>query len=179
MSSAPFGALVDKALHCQFVDLQKRRRHAMQAAMLADSIGYVVILRLGDLRVRHVVHWLIRGLNSIENFLGLLGSPAVGQRPKENGLLTGYGVVRSEIADAVDHVIGNRVILLNLVQGIEKRLQFYCNARRSCGNTRGQSQGKNVRFVARDDAKIVTGPFHTPKKVAVTGCVDADCGATG
>ena len=28
----------------------------MQVAMLADEVGYVVTLRLGDLRVWHVVH---------------------------------------------------------------------------------------------------------------------------
>ena len=51
-------------------------------------------------------------------------SPSVGQRLRENGLLTGYGGVRSEIADAVDHVNGSWVVPLKLVEAIENRLQF-------------------------------------------------------
>ena len=121
----------------------------------------------------------IRAVDSTENFLGLLANPAVGQRPKENGLLTGYGGVRSEIPDAVDHVNESWVVPMKLVEGIENRLQFIAMPDGVVVMPEVRPAGKNVHLVARDDAKIVTGPFHTPEKVAVAGCVDADGGATG
>ena len=126
LSCAPLEAFADKALGRQVVDVQKRRRRAVHTAMLADGVGHAVTLRLGDLRVRHVVHLLISGLDSIEeieNFLSLLSSPAVGECPKENGLLGGYGGVRKEFTDVVGHVNGSCVVPMKLVDGIENKLQ--------------------------------------------------------
>lgn len=182
LSRAPLEAFVDEALSRQVVDLQKRRRRAVHAAMLADGVGHAVTLRVGDMRVRHVVHLLIDGLDSIEgseNFLGLLGSPAVGKRPKENGLLTGYGGVHEETSDIVGHVDGSCVVPMKLVEGIEDRLQFIATPDVVVVMPGVRAPGKDVHLVARDDAEIMTGPFHTPEKVAVARCVDADGGAIG
>ena len=145
--------------------------------MLADGIGHTVTLCLGDLRVRHVVHLLIGGLDSIEwseNFLGLLGSPAVGKRPKDNGLRTGYGGVHEETSDVVGHVDGSCVVPMKLVEGIENSLQLIATPDVIVVMPGLRAPRQDVHLVARDDAEIVTGPFHTPEKVAVARCVNAD-----
>ena len=171
LSLAPQEDSVDKALDCQLVNLQKRRRRAVQAAMPADWVAHAVTLRLGDLRVKQVVHFFMSGLGSIENFLSLLGDPAVGQRPKENGLLTGYCGVREEVPDVIGQVNGSWVI--------ENRLQLIATPDLVVVMPEVRTLGKIVHLVARDDAETATGPFHPPAKVAVARCVDADGGAIG
>ena len=171
LSCAPLEAFADKAFGRQVVDMQKRRRRAVHAAMLADGVGHAVTLRLGDLRVRHVVDLLISGLDSIENFLGFLGSPAVGQRPKENGLLTRHGDVGREISDVVCLINGSCVIPMKLVEGIYNKLQLIATPDVVVVMPEISAARKDVHLVARDD--------NTPEKVAVARCVDADGGATG
>ena len=137
---------------------------------------------MGDTRVRHVIHLLIGGLDSVEggeDLFGLVGSPAVGKRPKENGLVGGYGGVHEETSDVVGHVDGSCAVAMKLIEGIEDRLQLIATPDVVVVMPGVRAPGKDIHLEARDDTEIVTGPFHTPKKVAVARCVDADGGAIG
>ena len=182
LSQALLEAFVDEALGRQVVDSQERGRGAFHGAVLADGVGHAVALRVGDTRVRHVVHLLIGGFDSIEwseNLLGLVGSPAVGKRPKENGLVSRYGGVHEETSDVVGHVDGSCAVPMKLIEGIEDRLQLITTPDVVVIMPGVRAPGEDIHLEARDDTEIVTGPFHTPKKVAVARCVDADGGAIG
>lgn len=122
---APLEPFENEALGRQVVDRQTCRRRDAHVAVLADGVVRAGALRVGDLRVGHVVDFLIDGLYGIEGnemLLGLLGGPAISKRPRENGLLFGYGRVHEESSIFECHVDGSGAVAVKHVEGIEDSL---------------------------------------------------------
>lgn len=112
-------------------------------------------------------------------FFGFFRGAAVGERPRNDGLVVGDGCVHEEVSEIDQHVDGSRAVAVEFIKRIENSFQLVASPDVVVVVPGVWASGEDVHLEACNNAKVVACTLHPPEQIAMGVFINANGSAVG